>query len=308
MKILRSPIIYYGGKGVLVYKLLNFIPEHKIYCEVFGGGASLLFAKRPSETDIYNDIDKELFNLFQVLKDKKKFEEFKRLVDLTLYARAEHQYCKRNYKKEKNKVKRAWMFYIMLRQSFSGLPNIGWSYCVNAARKNATVSVHRYWAGVNMLPQIHQRLLNVQIDCDDFRNVIPRYDTEKTFFYCDPPYLPQTRSSRSVYRHEMTFEEHEELIELLLKVKGKVMLSGYKNDLYKKLEDNGWIRVDIETSCFTAGRTRISGVLGEGSAKEKYKRVESIWMNYDLTIFSDDYKTLPAEMSKSEDGIRLELF
>ena len=55
-KQMRSPITWCGGKGLLVTKLLELMPEHKVYVEVFGGGASLLFGKKPAKVEIYNDI------------------------------------------------------------------------------------------------------------------------------------------------------------------------------------------------------------------------------------------------------------
>lgn len=54
-KLLRSPIGYFGGKGNLVSKLLQYVPKHKYYIEAFGGGASLLFAKETSDFEVYND-------------------------------------------------------------------------------------------------------------------------------------------------------------------------------------------------------------------------------------------------------------
>ena len=56
---LRSPIVWFGGKGLMTAKLLKLMPPHKIYVEVFGGGASLLFAKRTSPVEVYNDIDRK---------------------------------------------------------------------------------------------------------------------------------------------------------------------------------------------------------------------------------------------------------
>lgn len=56
-KRLRSPIVWFGGKGHIVNKLLPLIPSHKIYVEPFGGGANLLIAKEPSPVEIYNDLD-----------------------------------------------------------------------------------------------------------------------------------------------------------------------------------------------------------------------------------------------------------
>jgi len=68
---LRSPMWWFGGKGKMVKKLLPLIPQHKIYVEVFGGGASLLFAKEPSPVEVYNDLNSDLVNFFRVLRDPK---------------------------------------------------------------------------------------------------------------------------------------------------------------------------------------------------------------------------------------------
>ena len=75
---MRSPICWLGGKGLLVKKLLPLVPEHRIYVEVFGGGASLLLAKDPavSEVEVYNDLDSRLVNLFEVLREPEGFAEF----------------------------------------------------------------------------------------------------------------------------------------------------------------------------------------------------------------------------------------
>jgi len=63
-KKLRSPIVWFGGKGHMVNKLLPLIPKHKIYVEPFGGGANLLIAKEPSPVEVYNDLDSGLVNFF----------------------------------------------------------------------------------------------------------------------------------------------------------------------------------------------------------------------------------------------------
>lgn len=276
---MRSPIWWFGGKGNLVKKLLQHILKHKIYVEVFGGGGSLLFAKEPSPVEVYNDIDKDLVNFFRVLRDPEKFKEFHRLVSLTPYSRAEYYYCRDTWQDCKDEVERVYRWYVVTRMSFGGDFGGGWGYVVTKSCRGMSQAVSNWLSIIDLLPEIHQRIMRVQIECDDFRNIIPRYDTSDTFFYLDPPYMSETRKSGG-YKHEMTTGDHEELVDMILQVRGKVMLSGYANPIYKKLEKAGWRRVDYQTACHAAGRTRQTGILGEEAATRMQPRVESIWLNY----------------------------
>ena len=78
----------------------------------------------------------------------------------------------------------------------------------------------------------------------------------------------------------MANNDHQELIEILLGIKGKVLLSGYNSNIYIPLEAAGWIRKDYQTVCYAAGRTRFTKILGKGSATKLQPRTESLWMNY----------------------------
>jgi DNA adenine methylase len=93
--------------------------------------------------------------------------------------------------------------------------------------------------------------------------VVRTQDGPGTLFYCDPPYLHQVRSARSVYAHEMTEADHAELLELLLRVEGKVLLSGYPSDLYDRALA-GWTRHTFElhdNAAAGAKKNREMGVL-----------------------------------------------
>jgi len=273
--ILRSPIRWFGGKGNMVAKLLRFVPEHHIYCEVFGGGASLLFRKTPAPVEVYNDLDEGLVNLFRVIRDREQFEEFHRLVSLTPYSRAEYYHCRETWRDETDPVKRAHKWFVVARQGFGGKVWQGWGFTVTATHRGMSSAVSKYVTTNDNLPRIHDRLMRVQIECQDFRKVIPTYDTGQTFFYLDPPYVASTRKSGG-YTHEMTDEDHADLVDLIREAKGMVLLSGYASELYESL---GWKRVDFETACHAAGKTRNSKLQGKGSALKHAKRVESLWLN-----------------------------
>jgi DNA adenine methylase len=279
--ILCTPLRYIGGKGHMVSKLLKLIPPHKVYVEVFGGGASLLFAKQPSEVEVYNDIDDDLVNFFRVLKDKERFQKLYRLVYLTPYSREEYEFCKRTFRDCQDDIERAYRFFVLARQCFGGCVFTGWGFDVTTSVRGMAKECSSWLSAIEKLPEFHARIMRVQIEHNDFRKIIPAYDTPETFFYCDPPYVPETRRLKQAYRYEMSLDDHRDLVNLLLRVKGKVMLSGYKHEVYEPLERAGWKRVDFLTACHAAGRTRHTGIFGEGSARKAQPRVESVWINYE---------------------------
>ena len=63
--------------------------------------------------------------------------------------------------------------------------------------------------------------------------------------YCDPPYHPETRRMKRYYRHDYTERDHVALLELLLVMPCKIVLSGYRSRLYDE-RLSGWTRTDYE--------------------------------------------------------------
>ena len=61
---MKTPLTYYGGKQQLASKIVSLIPEHRIYCEPFIGGAAVFFAKQKSQSEIINDINSEIVNFY----------------------------------------------------------------------------------------------------------------------------------------------------------------------------------------------------------------------------------------------------
>ena len=120
--------------------------------------------------------------------------------------------------------------------------------------------------------------MRVQIENADWRVVLDRYVVgSSTFVYLDPPYIPETRRAGG-YKHELTTEDHKDLVGRLLRCPAQCMLSGYASDIYKPLEEAGWERIDWVTVCHAAGRTRHTKIQGKRAAMSKQKRVESVWL------------------------------
>ncbi|ASM76454.1 Site-specific DNA methylase [Vitreoscilla filiformis] len=89
---------------------------------------------------------------------------------------------------------------------------------------------------------VRRRLQGVVIECRDALAVIKAQDTPQTLHFVDPPYVPSTRSDTG-YRHELTTQQHVELLEVLLGCKGMVVLAGYPSALYDEMLV-GWRRVE----------------------------------------------------------------
>jgi len=280
----RSPIWWFGGKGMLVSKLLKYIPEHEYYCEVFGGSAALLFAKQTVEFEVYNDIDSGLVNFFRVLRDPEKFQKFYQKVCLTPYSREEYYFCLDTWESCEDDVERAYRWFVVARQSFSGGFGNSWGYALKRTRRGMSGAVSGWLSAIDKLPEFHERIMKVQIEHLDWYPCVTKYNDWgwEGFYYLDPPYVSETRRGGG-YRHELSTEEHQKLIDWLLsECKVKVMLSGYDNEIYQQLERNGWRKICWNVACYAVAKTRQTGILGDGATHRKnQRRQECIWINYD---------------------------
>ena len=287
VKRLRAPFPWVGSKYYLADKLLPLIPKHHTYVEVFGGAANLLLAKEPSPVEVYNDIDSGLVNFFRVIRDKDKFQRFYEQITLMPHSREEFLYCRDTWENEEDDVIRAVKWFVVARQSFSGKHGAGWGYAVTESSKGMSKRVSGWLSSIELLPEVSERFLRVQIEHNDFRKILKAYDTEETFFYLDPPYVLETRKSKSkAYEHEMSLKDHEDLVDLLLHIKGKAILSGYEHNIYKSLEQAGWIKIKIEARCCATGTTKGTKYLQNKENREKLERTECVWLNYNVEVQS----------------------
>lgn len=247
-KLIKSVIPYVGGKYFMIKHLLPLIPPHNIYVEVFGGAANLLLNKPPSTIEVYNDINSELVTLFRVIRDKDKLEELKRLLYLTPFSRDEYNHLLNQDISSLSDVERAYRFYYICRTSFNGIP--GRSFAYPTPGRNRTIS---YLNSIDKLDLIYERFKYITIENDSFEKIIPRYDYPDTLFYLDPPYIPDTRKDNRFYQHEMSYEQHEQLVSLLLNIKGMCIFSCYMHDMYNILIENNWGVIEIESVAHVKG-------------------------------------------------------
>jgi DNA adenine methylase len=271
-KRLAGPLRWVGGKQRLVSKLLPLIPSHQTYVEVFAGGAALFFAKETSPIEVINDLDSGLVNFYRVIRDKKKFEQFRLAIALSPYAREEYDNCRETWWQCENEVEKARRWFVVARQCFCGIFGSSFGVGIKNGSKGMATNVACYLNTIDLLPEISARMMRVQIENKSFEEIIKQYDRPKTFFYLDPPYVADTRKSPKVYAHEMTNEDHQMLVEVLMKIKGKAMLSGYANEIYEPLEKAGWEKFTFKAFC------SVSTFTGKDKDYEEKCREECVWI------------------------------
>lgn len=243
-KVTRPALRYHGGKWRLAPWIISHFPRHRIYTECYGGAASVLLRKPRAYSEIYNDIDGEIVNLFRVLRNPAQARELIRLVHLTPFAREEFE---SSYLLDGDPVEMARRVLVMGFMGFgpARAQTYGTGFRDNSTRSGTTPA--HDWAGMpDALEAIVERLRGVVIDNRPALEVIQRHDGPETLHYVDPPYVWSTRNQRyagRAYEHEMSNDQHIEMAQALNDCTGMVIVSGYRCELYDQLFAS-WQRVD----------------------------------------------------------------
>lgn len=248
----RPALRYHGGKWRLAPWLIEHFPPHRVYMEPFGGAASVLLRKPRSYGEIYNDLDGEVVNFFQILRDPKSAAELRRRCERTPFARTEF---KGAYAAPTDSIDRA---HKMVIRAFMGFGSASMTrthvtgFRANTNR-NGTIPAEDWRTWPEQIPLFVERLRGVVIENRAAVEVIATHDRPDCLIYADPPYPWGTRSSlkdrgrvgvKHAYRMEMSDADHSELAEALHKARGMVIISGYPCDLYDRELYAGWRRIE----------------------------------------------------------------
>ena len=207
--MLKPPICRVGGKSKLRNTIIEMIPKHTCYVELFFGAGWVYFGKEESKVEVINDIDSELVNLFKTIKYHSP--EIERLLQYEFSGRdifEEYKNCSIEYLTE---IHRAIRFLYLITQSFAGKGKV---YGYGTTKKP---SQHIF---KEVLGEIRERLKNTYVENLSFEKIIDNYDREHSFFFCDPPYF-----ETSGYDNKFGEDEHIILLDKLKKLKGKFLLT-----------------------------------------------------------------------------------
>ncbi|MDT0112402.1 DNA adenine methylase [Listeria booriae] len=222
---------YPGSKWNMAKWIIDHMPKHEVYLEPFFGSGAVFFNKERAKIETINDIDSRIVNLFQVIRDEP--EALCRAIEFTLLSREEHQ---SSFVDEGDSIERARRFLVRCWQSIGAKTSdrTGWRSSIDP--KGAK---YQEWSTLSQrISPITERLKNTQIEHQSACDLIQRYNRENVLIYVDPPYPLQTRSKRH-YAHEMTTQDHQDLLEVLCDHNGPVIVSSYDNAQYNSVLQ-GW--------------------------------------------------------------------
>lgn len=116
-RMLKPPIARMGGKSKLRKTIIEMLPEHTCYVELFMGAGWVYFGKKPSKVEVVNDIDSELVNLFKMLKYHAP--EVERLLQYEFSGRDIFEEYKYATLEQLTEIHRAIRFLYVISQSFA---------------------------------------------------------------------------------------------------------------------------------------------------------------------------------------------
>lgn len=287
----RPMLRYHGGKYRMAPWIIGHFPAHDTYVEPYGGAASVLLAKARCRAEVYNDLDDRIVNVFRVVRNPATAQELRRRLTLTPFARAEFEW---SYQPPVDPLDAAHKTII---QSFMG---IGADAATRndrpgfrAKRANAALPSSE-WAGwPDSVPALTERLTGVTIENREATGVMQDYDSASTLHYVDPPYVRSTRydNGRHGYRHELSDAQHREMADVLHRLRGHVLLSGYACELYQELFAD-WHRVERDTLADSgAARTEVLWLNPACAEALRRERQQTSLLAADEAVGSNDERS-----------------
>jgi DNA adenine methylase len=237
------------------------MPAHAVYVEPFAGGLSVLLNKPRSAREVVGDLNGDLIGFYRCLQHHP--ETLIERLGAIPYTPESFAWSLESGMDDEM-VTAAARFIVRHRFSRGGLgKTFAWSERLRGGQpgdKNAWETI------LGTLPRIADRLEGVEIHHDAALELIRRHDGAETLFYLDPPYLPESRTARKIYAHEMSNQDHSSLLGAIAQARGMIILSGYRSALYDHALAS-WERHEIE----------MPNHAGQGRSKQR--RTEVLWLN-----------------------------
>lgn len=264
-----GPIKRNGAKGRVAPYLVPHFARARVYVEPFFGAGSVFYRLPPGtyEREAVNDLDASIMTFFRVLRDRT--DDLVRVCELTPYARDEFIACLAKNDDPLEEARRVWVRH---RQGLAGAAKTAGDWGRDPGGHAHAWGPHQMRSKLDALRTFAARLCSVEIDGIDAAEFVDKWGQEATFIYCDPPYVPETRTGKT-YEHEMTADDHRRLAASLhaaVARGSRVAISGYPSALYDELFA-GWRVTSVDVPLYGARDTK-----GQ-------RRTECLWMSYPET-------------------------
>jgi len=285
-KKISPPFSYFGSKNKLAIKLCNNLPPHNCWVEAFCGSASLTLAKPPAPIEIINDIDSEITNLFEQLRNN--HENLCEQIFLTPYSSQELKRARESSEND-SELERARKFLIQSMMAVNGIfgkEKGGFSASNSYSRNFKEARVNRWNNLPNRLHKVVDRLKNTRIENRDAIKLIEKFvNRPATLIYLDPPYLGERTNGYNIDANNELY--HKKLLKIANKAKCMIFISGYENEMYSEfLIKKGWRKKKIKTNT-------------KDSKGKNHPRTEVVWMNKRFISASEKNK-VPIRLTKKE--------
>ncbi len=204
-----SFIRWAGGKSWLIPQVKALLEglEFNDYFEPFMGGASIFFAIDTPKKSFLSDINPELVNMFNAVKDNPKLV----IKHLKSLSPDEETYYKVRDASPQGKYQRAARFLYLNANSFNGLYRVNrhGKYNVPYGGRKATVCADK-------LLEASDKLSSANIMCQDFFKICDKIKLGDLVFL-DPPYTVSHKDNCFIAYNQNLFsiDDQERLAELM---------------------------------------------------------------------------------------------
>lgn len=243
-----------GGKSKISKKIVDLIPRHTVWCEIFAGSAAVTFSKPyPNVTnlsnyvEVLNDNDKRMYTFYKTLMDPVSRNTLLDKINLTPYHEQFYRDAKNICKNIENysDIDVAWAFFINISMSFANKLGGGWGRSVFKYHGAAAWKLR----SKDNLENVIKRLDHVYFSCEDALKCAKNWDSPQTCIYADPPY-PNTEQG---HYKGYTQQDFDNLINFLANCKSSFLLSCYDNPSIPK----EWERFEFKTVAHVSGKGKV---------------------------------------------------
>ena len=273
-------VSYIGGKNRMSSWIVNYIPKDiETMIESFSGMYWVFFKMNLSEypnlkTIVYNDFNPLNTNLFRCVKNHKLLlEACNKLPVQQKGISPTPKECRDKFNEIQSRIydknfivpikpdyDLAAEYALVLTNVFSGANPSKAKFIDLKGKYHSKFTSFKNKLADPKWQKLFESITNVENM--DFQDVIEKYDSPTSYFYCDPPYYIVGEGSY-YSNHSFTREDHERLAKTLISMKGKFSLSYYDfpqlSEWFPK-DEYKWISKDFhKAAAAKAGKTQTKG-------------------------------------------------